>query len=156
MRAIEIDFDIHKAIEAERRGFDEPPNDALRRLLKLPDKASAPVTAAKVASQSQRPWKGEGVVLEHGTKLRMIYGRPRRTYTGAVVDGDWVVEGRKFDTPSGAASGVAITARGEKTRLNGWELWAVQRPGEPTWTLIDKLRIQAGTKRVPSLQDLDF
>ena len=35
MRTIKIDFDIHKRIEMERRGFDDPPNAALRRLLGL-------------------------------------------------------------------------------------------------------------------------
>ena len=36
MEKIEIDWDIHKLIEAERKGFDEPQYVALRRLLKLP------------------------------------------------------------------------------------------------------------------------
>lgn len=34
-RSIEIDFDVHKVIELERRGFQESPNDVLRRLLKI-------------------------------------------------------------------------------------------------------------------------
>jgi hypothetical protein len=59
------------------------------------------------------------------------------------VSGKWVVDGQTFDSPSGAASGVAITGKGEKTRLNGWELWDVQQPGESGWTSLDKLRKQA-------------
>jgi hypothetical protein len=140
MRSIEIDFDIHKLIEAERRGFDEPPFVALRRLLKLPEQTSLPVTAVP---ESGVPWHGEGVTLPHGTKLRMIYGRPKRTYPGTIIHGEWVVAGEKFDSPSGAASGVAITGKGKKTRLNGWELWEVQRPGEAEWVFIDVLRKQA-------------
>ena len=35
--SIEIDFDIHKLIELERRSFTEKPFIALRRLLKLPE-----------------------------------------------------------------------------------------------------------------------
>jgi hypothetical protein len=41
----------------------------------------------------------------------------------------------------GAASGVAITSKGEKTRLNGWELWEAQQPGETRWIRIDVLRV---------------
>ena len=41
----------------------------------------------------------------------------------------------------GAASGVAITSKGEKTRLNGWELWEVQQPGQTKWIRIDVLRV---------------
>ena len=35
VRTIEIDFDIHKLIETERRSFAESPNMVLRRLLNL-------------------------------------------------------------------------------------------------------------------------
>jgi SeqA protein N-terminal domain len=143
MRTIEIDFDIHKLIEAERRGFDEAPNDALRRLLKLPAKDFIPtVTLVLNDADGQRAWRGEGVTLSHGTKFRMEYGRPKRMYQGAIVDGEWVVNGEIFDSPSGAASGVAMTAKNSLTRLNGWILWEVQRPGESGWTLIDTLRKQ--------------
>jgi hypothetical protein len=153
MRPIEIDFDIHKLIEAERRGFDEAPNAALRRLLKLPEVQSAPATVMagepNVRRTGQLPWQGEGVVLPHQTRVRMTYGRPKKTYTGAIINGEWVVEGQVFDSPSGAASGVAITGKGQKTRLNGWDLWYVQRPGETGWTLVDTLRKEAapGIKR---------
>jgi hypothetical protein len=55
-----------------------------------------------------------------------------------------------FDTPSGAASGVAITGRGKRTRLNGWDLWEVQRPGEAEWQLIGALRRLARDRKPPS------
>jgi hypothetical protein len=136
MRPIEIDFDIHKLIEAERRGFDEPPNSALRRLLKLPEKVSTLPTMKR-----GRAWQSEGVSLAEGTQLRMTYGRPKRTYTGTIVNGEWHVEGQVFDSPSGAASGVAITGKGNKTRLNGWDLWEVQHPGEMRWIRLSVLRL---------------
>jgi hypothetical protein len=145
MRTIEIDFDIHKLIEAERRGFDEPANDALRRLLKLPkadSSASGQASRSGVPAKGDghQPWQAEGVILPHGTKLRMVYGRPKKKHEGQIINGEWVVGGQTFDSPSGAASGVAVTAKGEKTRLNGWELWDVQRPDESRWTPISKLR----------------
>ena len=40
-RQIDIDWDIHKVIEAERSSFDEPSYVALRRLLKLPSVRTA-------------------------------------------------------------------------------------------------------------------
>jgi hypothetical protein len=158
MRAIEIDFDVHKCIEAERRGFDESPNDALRRLLKLPEKEPVPSVASETMQvKGQRAWEGDGVILPHDTKLRMEYGRPKRVYQGAIIDGDWMVNGQIFDSPSGAASGVAITGSGGQTRLNAWTLWEVQRPGDVGWIHIDTLRkSEARRVRLPeaTLEDL--
>lgn len=64
LQKIEIDWDIHKLIEAERRSFEEPPYIALRRLLKLP--------ALKLSSASElrdigtgSPWTDEGVTVPH-------------------------------------------------------------------------------------------
>ncbi|MCC7046134.1 MAG: hypothetical protein IT562_05425 [Alphaproteobacteria bacterium] len=146
MRTIQIDFDVHKLIEMERRGFDESPNSALRRLLKLPEadtvsKSSSTHTLS--GSAGGQSWRGEGVVLEHGTKLRMSYGRPKATYQGTIINGEWVIGTQRFDSPSGAASAVAVTGKGRSTRLNGWTLWEVQRPDETTWTSIAKLRKEA-------------
>ncbi len=127
-RTIEIDFDVHKKIEAERRSFTEPPNEALRRLLNL--KGTAPVAMG-------RSWSGEGVTLPHGTELRMEYNGA--VYNGRVEDGQWLVEGRRFNSPSGAA-GVAKTRAGKTTKLDGWTYWQVRRPGEHNWTPIQGLR----------------
>ena len=56
MQRIEIDWDIHQAIEAERRGFGEEPYLALRRLLNLPPPAArSGDSAAKVGDEA-----GEG------------------------------------------------------------------------------------------------
>ena len=80
MKTIDIDFDIHRLIELERNGFDEPENAALRRLLKLPDAQIAPRQTPSnrpVPTEGQmllgRPWSGKGVTLPHGTELRMEY-----------------------------------------------------------------------------------
>ena len=148
MRTIEIDFDIHKLIEAERRSFHETPNDALRRLLKLPEttKEASPPRAMN----GHFPGRGK-VWCYHTAKLRMPYGRPKTIYSGEIVNGEWVIEGQRFGSPSGAASGVAITGKGEKTRLNGWVLWEVQKPGEQEWTSLNRLRNKEVT-----LADLGF
>ena len=138
MRTIEIDFDVHKLIEVERRGFDEAPIVALRRLLGLPEAVEPPATAAPQASGG---WHGEGVHLPNGTKLRMSYSG--RTHDAAINGGRWFAEGKTFDSPSGAASGVALTKAGKRTRLDGWGYWEAKLPGEKEWVRIGSMRAQA-------------
>src|SRR5260370_41587744 len=111
-RTIEIDFDIHKLIEGERKSFAEAPNDALRRLLPLP--ARLPAKSPKKTDNQWRSWSGEGVTLPHGTMLKMRYSG--RQHEGEIVDGKWIIDGKTFDSPSGAASGAAITKGGKRTR----------------------------------------
>ncbi|MEJ1969542.1 MAG: hypothetical protein WDN03_13055 [Rhizomicrobium sp.] len=146
-RTIEIDFDVHKLIENERTGFTESANDALRRLLKLPPRAAA--KPGKKAVNGHRSWSDEGVTLAHGTALRMRYNG--RLHEGEIVDGKWIVDGKTFDSPSGAASGVAITKSGKHTRLDGWIYWEAKQPGEDNWARITSLRTGAVT-----LEDLDL
>ncbi len=197
---IEIDFGVHKAIEA-RQNFAESPNDVLRRLLRIEDRGrealsgkgltgrgpSENSTIRRRANDKRRPagsaskrrkrrgkkkgggyagddvirgqflhvrakhhfveempprdgrsWWGEGLELPHGTKLRMEYRR--RKYTGVIHNGDWLVEGRVYKSPSGAAGGVAVTRDGEKTNLNGWRYWKVKRPSDGSWIPIEKFR----------------
>jgi len=133
---IEIDFEVYKLIEAERRSFDESRNEALRRRLGLPP--SAGLDPSREAPSEGRSWTGEGVTLPHGSKLRMRYNG--RTHEGQIVDGKWIIEGKSFDSPSGAASGIAFTKRGERTRLDGWIYWEAQRAGDTEWTRIAELR----------------
>ena len=135
MRTIEIDFDIHKAIEMERRGFDEAPNAALRRLLKLP---AAHEQERAAADSDGGGWVGDGVRLPNGTLLRMSYSR--RTHEGVIDRNAWLVEGRIFKSPSDAASGVARTRQGKRTRLNGWAYWEVVLPGTKEWLRLAELR----------------
>ncbi len=118
-RNIEIDFDVHKLIEKERRSFDDPPNAALRRLLKLPEKKND-------RQSSGRAWSSEGAVLPHGTRVRMSYSQ--KLIEGEIVDGAWVCDGRVFDSPSSAASAMALTKDGQTTSLNGWNYWQAKLP----------------------------
>ena len=152
-RTIEIDFDVHKTIENARRGFYESPNGALRRLLKLPEPDPSPRTA-DATPRAKRPWRDHGVDLPHGTAIRMEYNR--RIHEGRIVDGEWVVEGRRFDLPSGAASGVAATKKGKSPRLVGWKYWRVKRLGEDHWTLLDDLRPKGGIIFDGDGRDVEF
>ncbi len=127
---VEIDFDVHKRIEAERRSFTETPNAVLRRLLLIDSAPPAPGNG--------RGWSGRGVNLPHGAEIRMEYNG--RVYNGVIQDGQWVVEGRKYKSPSGAAGGAARTKSGRRTSLDGWNYWQFRRPGEATWASIRSLR----------------
>jgi hypothetical protein len=146
-RTIEIDFDVHRCIENERRGFDESPNDALRRLLKLPEK-SPPSEPSEVAP-ARKSWSSNSVTLPHGTRVRMRYNG--RTSEGQINDGSWEIEGRKFNSPSGAASGVAITKNGKAPQLNGWLYWEVIT--EKGWVLLNDL-VPKPSSLNPSPDDL--
>lgn len=135
LRPIEIDFDVHKIIELERNSFSETPNEVLRRLLKVSGTAPEPTTQGAATG---RPWSGKGVTLPHGTELRMDYNG--RQYIGRIDDGEWVVEGQRFKSPSAAAGGVAVTKSGKHTNLDGWNYWQAKCPGDANWIAIKQLR----------------
>ncbi|MCU1483229.1 MAG: hypothetical protein JWQ19_4015 [Subtercola sp.] len=133
-RTIEIDFDIHKLIEGEKKSFSESDNVALRRLLKL----SVLAAAASLPATKGREWRDEGVTFPHGTEVRMTYNK--RLHIGAIEDGQWLVEGVRYSSPSAAAGGVALTKKGEKTNLDGWKYWEAKLPGSIKWKPINKMR----------------
>lgn len=138
---IEIDFEVYKLIEAERRSFSEAPIAALRRLLKLPEGQS--VAGHQKIEVSGRPWSDDGVVVPHGSLARMEYGRGSQLYEGMFLDGALVVNGARFYSLSEAASALAKTRDGRSTSLNGWNYWEVQFPGSDRWDLMDHLRSRA-------------
>ena len=133
MRQIEIDFDIHRLIQLERRGFDEPEYVALRRLLKL-----GPAVEEPKADRAMRPWSKGGVVLPHGTELRMEYNGI--LHLGRIADGAWEVEGHREKSPSGAANAVARGRDGQEVNINGKSYWQVRRPGDTDCTAYADLK----------------
>lgn len=137
-RSVEIDFDVYKMIETERRGFDDLPIAALRRLLGLGDTAVSTDASHPAAPISGRSWEDDGVILPDGTEARMSYNN--RTHEGRIIDGKWVVENRSFVSPSAAANAVAVTKSGSKTQLNGWSYWSVRLPGKQRWVPLRSLR----------------
>lgn len=147
LRTIEIDWEIHQLIEAERRGFDEPPHLALRRLLKLPDLVSSP--EGPPDGGTGKPWTEEGVEIPHGSLAQMKYLRGKQVYEGKFLDGKLVVNGRSYLSLSSAASAFAKTKDGSNPQLNGWLYWKVKLPGEAQWKLADDLR-RAAEKEVPA------
>ena len=147
MTTIEIDFDIYKLIEGERRSFSEQPFHALRRLLSLPPAEEAP-SDDPTNSNAGQPWIDDGVVIPHGSLARMEYGRGSQQYSGKFLDGSLVVNGLKYQSLSEAAGALAKTKSGGATSLNGWNYWEVQLPGSDRWELLDHVRRRARGKAV--------
>ncbi|WP_155645044.1 hypothetical protein [Erythrobacter donghaensis] len=144
---IEIDWDIHRAIVNEQRGFDEPPHKALRRLLGLPDLDEAETSEMKIPLNDHGiPWRDDGVEIPSGTKARMKYNYGRQIYEGHFSDGKLVVNGEEFDTLSRAASSLAVTKDGKKTQLDGWRYWEALLPGEKHWRSLKDMRADARKK----------
>lgn len=140
LRSIEIDFDIYKMIEAERRSFDEPQYVALRRLLALPQPQLEESDDA--VARDGNPFVEDGVSIPHGSDARMRYLRGTQLYEGKFLDGMLVVNGRKYPTLSAAASDLARTKDGKKTSLNGWLYWEARAPGAVQWRSLNDMRAQ--------------
>ena len=140
LQKIEIDFDIHKMIEAERRGFGEPPHVALRRLLNLPEARMKMDHNEADAVGEGTPFVEDGVVVPHGSHARMKYQRGKQVYEGQFLNGKLVVDGRSFDALSPAASALGITKKGGKTTLNGWLYWEAKFPNETAWRSLFAMR----------------
>lgn len=140
LRSIEIDFDIYKMIENERRSFDEPPHIALRRLLNLPEATSSQDVATR---KNGKPFVQDGVSIPHGSFARMEYLRGSQIYEGQFLDGYLVVDGYKFTSLSAAAMALAVTKDGSKPSLNGWLYWKVKYPDENQWRSLQSIRADA-------------
>ena len=137
-RTIEIDLDIHKAIEAERADFHELPNDILRRLLGLGPAPARPGDEVISSFGGPGAWSGKGATLAAGTQLRMIYNG--ESHEAVIEDGRWLINGQKYSSPSGAASAVARTREGNSVNLDGWEYWYYCIPGTDEWRPIKELK----------------
>lgn len=142
-RPTEIDFEIHKLIETERRSFTESDNDILRRLLGLAEAAEGEEGSGSVPGQegAQAAWMRDGAMLPHGTLLRMTYNG--QLLEGRVENGSLVVNGRPFGSPSGAAMGNVRTKSGKRTSVDGWMYWHVKRPQDHDYIPLATLRDRA-------------
>ncbi|WP_375395833.1 hypothetical protein [uncultured Sphingomonas sp.] len=137
--AIDIDFDIYKLIENERRGFEELPFVALRRLLKMPE-PDKKENQQSATAEDGRPWRMGRVEIPHGSLARMEYDRGRQIYEGQFLNGKLVVNGHEFPTLSSAARALAKTKNGQPPNLNGWNYWQARFPGETEWRSLDEMR----------------
>ena len=121
-----IDFEVWKALTAQLESPSDSYNNVLRRILELPGREPVRVAPPEAGS-----WQVGGVTFSHGTEFR---GRRKgKTHSARVDDGALVYDGRRFDSPSAAASAIAEHA------VNGWKFWECHLPGRG-WTMIDSLR----------------
>jgi hypothetical protein len=127
MHTIEIDFDVFKEITIRRNSEDVTANDVLREVFGLEPKKETPP-----AIQAGKPWVAKGVVFPQGTEFRAAY--KGRIYYGKSEGGFFVLDGKKFSSPSAAA--ISIT----KNSVNGWKFWECKFPGRQNWQLIITLR----------------
>lgn len=160
---IGIDVEIHRIIESARQSFDEDATDILKRLLKADSgrvtianmdkvdetrKANVEQARAREAAPiidrtpggRRREWQSEGVAVPHGTPARFVYQRGKQTIEGTFLNGDLVVDGKRYSTLSEAANSIARTRGGKQTRLNGWAYWQVRMPGTERWQTMADLR----------------
>jgi hypothetical protein len=127
MTAIEVDFEVFKALTARRATEAVTYNEVIRGLLGL---------GAGSRSQLDQDLPGatfKGVLFPEGTQFRATY--KGRTYTAEIRGGVWRdSDGSAQNSPSAAA--VRITEK----PWNGWRFWHCKRPGETSWTLIEAFR----------------
>ena len=129
MHAIEVDFDVFKALTMRRASEHVTENDVLRQMLGLSSKKEPTVPAARPEAGD---WITKGVRFPAGTEFRAKY--KGQTWLGLVEGGALVVNGKRYDTPSAAA--VAIT----ENPVNGWTFWECRLPGQAGWKIIKALR----------------
>ncbi|MSQ51021.1 MAG: DUF2924 domain-containing protein [Betaproteobacteria bacterium] len=129
MHAIDVDFDVFKAITMRRSSEDVTANDVLRQLLGLPSKKEPTVPSSRPEIGD---WITKGVRFPAGTEFRANY--KGQTWLGRVDGGALLMNGKRYDSPSSAA--VSITAN----PVNGWTFWECRLPGQPGWKIIKALR----------------
>ncbi|MBY0264956.1 MAG: DUF2924 domain-containing protein [Burkholderiales bacterium] len=138
MRAIEVDFDVFKALTLRRPTESVTENDVLRELLGLSpaprssNAGGAPTAIAPTIDPDS--WLSKGVRFPAGTEFRAHY--KGETHLARVEKGALVLAGKRYDTPSAAA--MAITG----SPVNGWTFWECRTPGQTTWRMIKTMRPQ--------------
>ena len=138
MPAIEVDFDVFKALTLRRPSEEVSENDVLRQLLGLPAKKDT----APGAALQPGDWVTKGVRFPVGTEFRATY--KGQTHLARVEGGALVMNGKRYDTPSAAA--MAIT----ESPVNGWMFWQARLPGHAGWRPIKSLRKSARSTHLSS------
>jgi hypothetical protein len=131
MPAIQVDFDVFKALTSRRASEEVTENDVLRQLLGLPARKGTS-TSRQPSAAAPGDWIVKGVRFPARTELRATY--KGQTYLGRVEGGALVLSGKRFDSPSAAA--VSIT----RNPVNGWRFWEARLPGQAGWTILESLR----------------
>ncbi|WP_341743063.1 DUF4357 domain-containing protein [Azonexus hydrophilus] len=144
MYTIEIDFDVFKKLTTLRETETVSYNDVIRRLLNMPQSPQNTEAAPLITKQQDltpvKPTQFEGpgawvvkdVVFPSGTEFRATH--KGRVILGRVETGALVVNGKRYETPSSAASDLTNTS------VNGWIFWECKKPGSASWQMIKTFR----------------
>ena len=143
LHPIDVDLDVHKAIEQARLSFDEQPNGILRRMLGIGransnhrngTRAEPPKPIGSHPEEGKEFRHGNRrLMLPNGTRLRADY--KGRTFEGEIIAGDFIVSGARYSSFSPALIGEVKRVIGKTVSLNGWIYWHFQRPGSSRWKL---------------------
>lgn len=145
MQQISIDFEVFKALTAQRVSEEHSYNDVLRDLLGLdsiiePEAASdfqeSIEQSSNILAKISNPDKGfssRGIFLPNGTMLRATY--KQQQYGAEIKNGRWINgNGKVHTSPSSAASDVT------ETNVNGLRFWQAKRPTDTEWCRLDLLK----------------
>lgn len=126
MKQINIDLDVYKVIEQERKSFNETHNEILRR------KYGFEPAKEEKSEQQIGGLYVSGVLLKNGLKLHSNY--KGRIIEARVENNVIVYNGKSFTSPSAAA--------GEATgnSVNGWQWWLFFNEETGKWLTLNRLR----------------
>jgi hypothetical protein len=130
-----IDLEVHKAIEAARRNFNETQNVILRRLLGLDSEERTSPSGAMRNDLSSL--QNGGLALPDGAELRADFCGV--WVRGAVHDGNWKVEGTAFSLPAAQLMASLSNSAEPPPELDGWSDWQVRLPGGEGWQPVRKV-----------------
>lgn len=136
MPTIHIDFDVFKELTVRRSSEGETESDVIRKLLKMP--TVTPPGGKAALNSVTTEWVTKWAKFPEGTLFRSTY--KGKLYSGKVESGELRINGKKFDSLSGAA--VSITG----SPVNGWRFWECKPPGAPSWMPAAVLREQGASK----------
>jgi len=121
MHAIDVDFEVLKALMARRATEDVTNNDVIRGLLDLPVVARESAAPATSGGLEGRDFETKGVRFPAGTEFRGTHHG--RVVGGCVENGQLVVNGEQHNSLSSAAHYIT------KYAVNGWDFWEYRVPG---------------------------
>ena len=132
MPAIQIDFDVFKAITARREHEKMTENDVLRALLGLSLTTRVLPLAERGVEETDKYWMSEGVRFPVGMVLTHTF-RGGRTVEATIVETGILVDGKVHGGLSPAGTAVA------GYQLNGWRFWGLPNKAGK-WVSADSLR----------------
>ncbi len=132
---IDIDFEVYKALTAQRQHENHSYNEVLRDLLGLKS-GDLGATVDTVSGDGQArvpaPFVLRGGVLAEGTELKALYKGTE--YRAAIRNGRWIdANGVEHSSPSAAASAIS------GTNVNGLRFWHARRPADTVFRRLDIL-----------------